>query len=149
MTKQWILVANSSIARIFVRNSRSEPLEVVETIPHPDGRLLRSELARDRPGHERSDTSTAAARFEPHTDPKRKSQHQFAREIAARLDEGLSTAQFDKLLLFVSSPLLGELKAALSRPADQRVEVAQDIDFSALDVGEIETRIQGISRPAF
>jgi len=65
MTKQWILVANSSIARIFVRNSRSE------------------------------------------------------------------------------------LKAALSRPVDQRVEVSQDIDFSALDAGEIKTRIQGISRPAF
>ncbi|MFW5331291.1 host attachment protein [Hydrogenophaga sp. ZJX-1] len=149
MTKQWILVANSSIARIFVRNSRSEPLGVVETIPHPEGRLLRSELTRDRPGHERSDTSTAAARFEPHTDPKRKSQHQFAHEIATRLDEGLSTGQFEKLWLFVSSPLLGELKAALSRPVDQRVEVAQDIDFSALDVGEIEKRIQGISRPAF
>ena len=126
MTKQWILVANSSIARIFVRNSRSEPLEVLETIHHPEGLLQRSELARDRPGHERSDTSTAAARF----------------------DEGLSTGQFDKLWLCVSSPLLGELKAALSRSVDRRVELAQDIDFTALDVGEIEKRIQGNSRPA-
>lgn len=126
MTKQWILVANSSIARIFVRNSRSEPLEVLETIHHPEGRLQRSELARDRPGHERSDTSTAAA----------------------RLDEGLSTGQFDRLWLCVSSPLLGELKAALSSTVDRRVELAQDIDFTALDVGEIEKRIQGNSRPA-
>lgn len=126
MTKQWILVANSSIARIFVRNSRSEPLEVLETIHHPEGRLQRSKLARDRPGHERSDTSTAAARF----------------------DEGLSTGQFDRLWLCVSSPLLGELKAALSSTLDRRVELAQDIDFTALDVGEIEKRIQGNSRPA-
>ena len=126
MTKQWILVANSSIARIFVRNSRSEPLEVLETIHHPEGRLQRSELARGRPGHERSDTSTAAA----------------------RLDEGLSTGQFDRLWLYVSSPLLGELKAALSSTVDRRVELAQDIDFTALDVGEIEKRIQGSSRPA-
>jgi protein required for attachment to host cells len=147
MKKQWILVANSAIARIFGRDSHSDPLVALETIHHPEGRLPRSELARDRPGHERSDTSTAAARFEPHTDPKRKSQQQFAREIAARLDEGLSAGEYEQLWLYVSSPLLGELKPALSQATDRRVEVVQDIDFTSLDVGEIEKRIRGVSRP--
>jgi len=147
MNKQWILVANSAIARFFGRNGLNDPLVVLETLHHPAGRLQRSELARDRPGHAHSDTRAAATRFEPNTDPKRKSLHPFAQAIADRLDEGRSTGQFDTLWLFASSPLLGELKPALGRATDRRVEVAQDVDLTALDVAEIETRLRRISQP--
>jgi len=123
MTKQWILVANSSIARFFGRHSNNESLVVLETLHRPKSRL-------------------------PHSDSKRVALHPFAQAIADRLDEGRLSGQYDTLWLFVSSPLLGELKPALSRATDRRVEVAQDIDFTALDVDEIEARLQGIWQPS-
>jgi protein required for attachment to host cells len=147
MKKQWILVANGSLARFFSRTGAGDPLVAVETIDFPEGRLKVSELERDRQGHERSDNSSAATHFEPHTGTHRKRMHQFARELAERLEEGLVDGEFDTLWLTASSPFLGELRTALSRAVSARLQWAHDADFTGLDVGTLETRLRELRMP--
>jgi protein required for attachment to host cells len=148
MRMQWILVANGSLARFFSRNGVGDPLVALETIDYPEGRLKDGELERDRQGHERSDNSSAAVHFEPHTSTRRKVMHQFARELAARLEEGLVDGEYDGLWLTASNPFLGELKAALSRAVANRVQWTHDADFTGLDVSALEIRLRELCKPA-
>jgi hypothetical protein len=97
MKKQWILVANGSLALIFSVTSAGDPLVALETIDFPEGRLKAAELERDRQGHESSDNSSAAAHFEPRTSAHQKVRHQFARELAERLEEGLVDSEYETL----------------------------------------------------
>ena len=147
MSKQWILVANGSLARLFRRSGAGDPLVALETIDFPEGRLKGHELERDRQGHERSDNSSAATHFEPHTSMRRKLMHRFARELAQRLEEGLVDGEYGALWLTASSPFLGELKAALSGAVASRVQWSHDADFTGLDVETLETRLRALRRP--
>lgn len=148
MKKQWILVANGSLARFFSRAGPGDPLVALETIDFPGGRLKGSELERDRQGHESSDNSSAAAHFEPHTSTRKKLLHQFARELAQRLDDGLADGEYDTLWLTASSPFLGELKAALSPGVLARLQWAHDADLTAQDVRTLESRLRELRVPA-
>lgn len=148
MKKQWILVANGSLARLFSRDAPSDPLVALETIDFPEGRLKERELERDRQGHESSDNSSAAAHFEPHTSTRRKVLHQFARELAGRLDQGLIEGAYDALWLAAPGPLLGELRDGLTPAVTARLRWTHDADFTSLDVATLETRLRELSRPA-
>jgi protein required for attachment to host cells len=148
MRKQWILVANGSLARFFSRSSTGDPLQALETIDFPDGRRKLNELERDRQGHESSDNSSAAAHFEPHTTTRKKVLHQFARELAERLEEGLVDGEYDALWLTASSPFLGELKAALHPGVAARIQWTHDADFTGMDVGALETRLRELPATA-
>jgi protein required for attachment to host cells len=139
---QWILVANASIARLFRRDSPTDPLVPLATLEHPQSRLKGSALADDRPGHEATDNSRGGNRYEPRSDVHRKEHQHFAREIAERLDDGLAGDEFDSLWLFASSPFLGELKPHLSAAVARQVQVALAIDFTSLSLAEIEHRLQ-------
>ena len=141
MKRQWILLANASHARLFSRDSTTDPLVPLATLEHPESRLKASQLADDRPGHEATDNSSGGNRYEPRSDVRRKEHQRFAREIAHRLDAGLAADEFSTLWLFASSPFLGELKAQLSEAVNKRVHLALDSDLTALGLAEIEQRL--------
>lgn len=147
MKKQWILVANGSLARFFSRSGQGDPLVPLETIDFPGGRLKGREVERDRQGHESSDNSSAAAHFEPHTGTRKKLLHQFARELAERLDEGLADGEYDALWLTAASPFLGELKAALSPAVCARLQWVHEADFTGQDVRMLENRLRDLRVP--
>ena len=142
MKSQWILVANASVARLFRRDSPTDPLVPLTTMEHPESRLKGSELADDRPGHEATDNSSGGNRYEPRSDVRRKEHQRFAREIAERLETGLAAGEFSALWLFASSPFLGELKAQLSDAVDKRLQFALDSDLTSFGLAEIEQRLR-------
>lgn len=148
MRKQWILVANGSLARIYSRTGVGDPLVALETIDFPEGRLKGSELERDRQGHESSDNSSAATHFEPRTSTRKKLMHQFAQQVAGRLEKGLADGEYDGLWLTASSPFLGELRAALGQAVATRLRWTHDADFTGLDLGSLEIRLRELGEPA-
>jgi protein required for attachment to host cells len=142
MKTQWIIVANASLARLFKRDSPSDPLIALPTMEHRESRLKGSELTNDRAGHEATDHSSGGNRFEPRTDPHRKEHQRFAHEIAERLDTGLAEDAFKSLWICASDPFLGELKAALSDAVRHRLQHTVGSDFTSLGVDELERRLQ-------
>lgn len=149
MSKQWILIANGSIAQFWGRDGPHTPLFSIETIENPEGRLKGRELARDRPGHGDSDQSSSAARFEPRTDLRHKVQQQFARELSQYLDEALAASKFDHLWLLASSPFFGEIKASLSPAVVKRLTLEQDSDYTSLDPAALEGRLGQLRKANF
>lgn len=148
MKKHWILVANGSMARFFSRASVGDPLVALETFDFPEGRLKSSELERERPGHGSSDNSSTVVHFEPHTSTRQKLLHQFARELAKRLEEGAVDGEYETFWLIAPGPLLSEIKDCLNRGLDYRLQWAHDADFTGLDVGALESRLRELRQPA-
>ena len=144
MTRQCILLANASVARLFTRATPTDPLVVMETLAHPQSRLKGQQLGDDRPGHEAVDGSSGGNRFEPRSDVRRKEHQRFAREIARRLDRGLTAGEFDSLWIFASNPFLGELKAEFGDAVGRCVRLALDTDLSSLGLPEIEHRLRDV-----
>jgi len=68
--KQWTLIANASVARLFSRESDSDPLLPLHSFEHPESRLKASELADDRLVHDSRGSpaaTSAASRCTPRT----------------------------------------------------------------------------------
>ncbi|MDE2401844.1 MAG: host attachment protein [Burkholderiales bacterium] len=141
MKKEWILIANASMARLFSRESDHDPLVPLNTFEHVESRLKSSQLGDDRVGHGSSDTRPGGVSFEPRMSPQRKQHLQFAHTLAQRLDEGLNNGECKQVTLYASSPFLGELKGQLSPAAKKALRSAVDIDLTSFGLRELEERI--------
>lgn len=147
MKPEWILLANAAVARLFRRESPSDPLVPLRLLEHAQSRLEGSQLAADRPGRAATDHSSGGNRYEPRDGARRKEHERFAREIAEHLNAALTNSEYGKLWVLASSPFLGELKAQLSSAVTQRVQAIVDVDMTSFGLAEIEKRLTHL-RPA-
>ena len=136
----WIVIANATRARILARE-RGEPMAVVKTFSHPEGRGKVSDLADDRAGHGSSDHSWGGSAYPPRIDAKRKEHERFATELGAWLERAAEQDTYRSLALLASSPFLGELKAELGPAAQRLLTVTHDVDLTAVGPAELEKRI--------
>jgi len=123
----WVVVADSSRARIFKAESAHGPLQELATLAHPEGRLHAQELTSDLPGRA-FDSSGLGGRhaMEQNIDPKENEALKFARQVAEHLENGQSENQFARLVLVAAPKFLGHLRQNLS---DRVVAlVSQEID---------------------
>lgn len=114
MSDAWVVVASSTHCRIFAHHKHNAPLEELEDLVHPKGRLQEQELTTDKPGR-------AFDRFGPgrHTmgqsvDPSEQESIRFAKEVADRIDTGRKTGAFDRLVVVADPRFLGYLRQELS-----------------------------------
>ena len=123
----WVVVADSSRARIFKAETALGPLQELATLAHPEGRLHAHELTSDLPGRA-FDSSGQGGRhaMEQNLDPKENEALKFARQIAGYLENGQNENQFARLVLVAAPKFLGHLRQSLS---DRVVAlVSQEID---------------------
>src|SRR5690606_9286808 len=99
MLPMWIVVADSSACRLFAADAPAGPLQELEVLSHPEGRLHEQDLVSDRPG--RTFDSQGAGRHakEVEVGPKKHEAIVFAGRIAERLEAGRVRNAFDKLAL--------------------------------------------------
>lgn len=123
----WVVVADSSRARIFKAETALGPLQELAALAHPEGRLHAQDLTSDLPGRA-FDSSGLGGRhaMEQNIDPKENEALKFARQIAEYLENGQNENQFTKLVLVAAPKFLGYLRQSLS---DRVVElVSWEID---------------------
>lgn len=142
MKPDWILIANASRARLLQREPGC-PLVVIGSFDHPQSRSMSSELGDDRAGQERADRSFGGAAYQPRTDAKENEHLRFARELAAHLEQQAQQGRFRSLVLYASSPFLGELKAQLGSVTERFVTATHDLDLTSVGLVELEQRIAG------
>jgi protein required for attachment to host cells len=146
----WILLANSSRARLFAWDRADAQLQEISDFVHPQGRQKVAEIDPHLGGHTqrpRGDGASGGAAFEPRTDPRHKEREHFARELAAYLDAALETGRFGSLVLIASNPFLGELRAHLADRVDKRVQAVVHSDLSSLGLAELTRRVAILTQP--
>ena len=142
MDKQWILIANGSVARTYEWTNSGETPVAIATHPFPKGRLKLQALERDRQGLEHQDHVSTVSHYQPHTTTREKRLHEFAHELLAHLRQGLVDHRFDHWSLMASNPFLGTPKSTLTPQLLDRLLWTHEADYTGLDEAPLLRRIR-------
>ncbi len=137
MSKTWVVVADSSRARIFSTETPAGQLFETETLAHPEARLHQGDLVSDKPGRDRN-SNIGTHNLGHETDAKEESAIRFATEVCHRLEQGRVKSQFNKLYIVAAPSFLGLIRKHQT-PALKKV-VAGEIPKNMAMKGAIEIK---------
>lgn len=109
-----VVVADSSRARIFTRDTVKLPLNEVETMTHPEGRLHEKDLVSDAPGKGAGKGGAGDHAFQDKVKPKEQETIEFAKRVADYLDASRKANKLNHLFIIAAPAFLGELRSHLS-----------------------------------
>jgi protein required for attachment to host cells len=109
MSVTWIVVADSSRARIFSAEKPISKLVEVQALTHPEGRLHQGDLVTDKPGRD-NNASYGSHNMGHETDAKEEESLRFAAMVCERLEEGRCQGQYEKLYVIAAPTFLGLLR---------------------------------------
>ena len=140
MKSTFILVADSSRARIFTAETPSSPLDEIEALAHTEGRLHDREMTSDLPGKVKSEGKMGHA-FEQATDPKKHEAQNFAHRIAHYLEEAHNEKKFEQLLIIAEPSFLGLLRNQLSEQIKKLVCFELDKNITTHSADDIRKHL--------
>lgn len=132
----WLIVANSSLARIF-KVEKKQALVEIEVLEHPESRLQNRDLVSDRPGRDFESMGHARHAIEPQTTPKHQEFASFAKDIAQYLDKARSEGHFNRLYVAASPSFLGLLRQTFGSSTTQLISGEVDKDMTHMKPAEI------------
>lgn len=121
MVQTWVLVAESSRAKLYAANTRRGPLVELDSFVHPEGRMHEGDLVSDRPGSDGGSVGQGRHVVDDRTTARRYENISFAKEIAGNLEQARIKGAFDKLILIAPPAFLGLLRENLSKEIMDRV----------------------------
>lgn len=126
MKQIWILVADSSRARVYKADPGLKELEEINGLVHSEGRMHEQAITADVPGRMSGSVAGSRHTYEDHTPVKEQEKAEFAREVAALLDQGRQQGRYGKLALIAAPDFLGVLRQHLS--AQTRKMVVEEVN---------------------
>lgn len=109
MRKIWVVVANSSTAKIY-RAENVNTLVEIHTLNHSVSHLHDRDIVSDKPGRSKDGHHS----IEEQTPQQVKERIHFASEIASYLEKGLSDNNLDRVYLISIPQFLGFLRQSLN-----------------------------------
>jgi len=140
MKLTWILVADTTRARIFTADTPSSPLEEIEDLSHSKSRLHDREITSDLPGKIKSVGGGGHA-YEQPTDPKKYEAEAFAHSIAQHLEDAHNEGRFEQLLIIAGPSFLGMLRSNLPEQIKKLVRFELDKEITSLSAAEIRQHL--------
>lgn len=112
MGNTWVVVAESSRARIFSITGPRAALNEIEGLTQPEARLKEHDLVSDAPGRSFDSGGTGRHEMVRPVDQKHHEAEEFARYIAEHLREEHNRHTFEKLIFIAPPAFLGLLRKA-------------------------------------
>ena len=120
MNAAWVVVADTSRARIFSVENAFSPLVEIQTLDHPEARLHTGDLISDRPGRDRS--AGPRSHDVGHIDEAKHDEAvRFASQVCATLESGRAQGHFNKLHVIAAPSFLGLLRKQRPQPLQRLV----------------------------
>lgn len=141
MKPTWILVADSSRARIFTATTRTGPLQELEDVAHPEGREHEQNMTSDLPGRDSSRVGGERHSFQDETEPKEQETIDFAKHIAHHLDEARKAGKYEQLIIVAAPKFLGTLRAQLPEPTSKLIALEIDKNLTQHDPADIRKHL--------
>ena len=137
MTTTWVLIADSSRARLFSVEKALAPLREIQAFVNPEGRAKTRDLVSDRQGRSPGKGPT----MDYQVAPKRRQAMVFAKEISEHLKNGRVGGLFRRLYIAATPSFLGLLRGKLdARTADLVVDTVSK-DLTYLEPGQIRRHL--------
>jgi protein required for attachment to host cells len=146
MDTTWVVVADSSRARILEIPPRSREIHEIEDFVNPSGRAQSRELVTDAAGRSNLRASGAGNPMHgvfPSGDPVQHETELFAKRLCEVLDQARMQHRYEELYLVAAPKFLGLLRNNLSKEASKLVTREIDKDLSADDPASIYQRVTG------
>lgn len=119
MKQKWIVVAESSRARIFAVDSKHQPLIEIDDLVNPASRVMNHDLVSDRPGRNaRGGTQHVMV---PHSDPQKNEAQRFAQSVSERLEAGRISGDFNDLVIVAPSGFMGMLRQQIGHTTQKLI----------------------------
>lgn len=135
-TNTWIILANSSRAKIF-RWVHHSKIEVIAVLDHPESRYLNQEFNSDAPGRTFDKGGITKHSYQPETEPKHEESEKFAKTLAHYLLKALEKGDYYRIYLLASPTFLGLLNRHLDKNVQDTIfaKIPKDItEFSSADI---------------
>jgi protein required for attachment to host cells len=145
MNNTWILVAHRGGARVFDNTGPGQGLNLLQDIPHPQGKLKSKDIGSDKPGRG-SGSRGARTSFQQEQEPAAHVAEVFAKQLAGLLDDGRLKQRYGRLVLVAEPHFLGILRAALSRETAALVTAAVNKDLGHVEAHELPKHLEGVVR---
>lgn len=143
-TSTWIIVANSTEARIF-KVVKFPKIEEVDALVHPEGHLYNRDLTSSRPGRTFQSTNTTRSAYEPKTTPKHLEEEKFSRTLAEKLAHAYQNGEFRRLYLFAEPSFLGLLRQDLDEHTKNAIVAESHKDLTKQKASDIEKNLLEIT----
>ncbi|MDQ3775040.1 MAG: host attachment protein [Pseudomonadota bacterium] len=132
MANKWVVVAESTRARIFAFQQAGLAMQELEGLTHPASRAHE----RDLPGRSFDSFGSGRHAMEEEVSLKQQKAIVFAREISDRLELARTCGEFDQLTLVAAPAFLGLLRENLSAVTHKLI--VRTIDKSLVQRNEAE-----------
>lgn len=136
----WLVVANSSIARVFKIEKKHDLIEI-KVLEHPESRLHNLDLVTDKPGRDFESMGMGRHAYEPKTLPKRQEFAVFAKSLADYLEGARNQGEFETLYIAASPALLGLLRQSLHPNTAKLIKGEVDKDMTQMKSQEIPAHL--------
>ena len=111
---KWIIVADSSRARLFSYHGLKSPLKEFDDLAHTASRMHEGELTSDLPGRSFDSTGHNRHALEQKSTVKDQEAHLFAAQVAAYLEKARLENRLDSLIVIAAPKFLGHLRDSFS-----------------------------------
>ena len=137
----WIVVANSSRARLFSAQLSKGPIEEIVTLVDPEGRAHEQNLTSDLPGRTYDRAGQGRHTKEGKVGTKQHRHIDFAGRVANRLEAGRANHKYRHLFIISAPAFLGLIRAKVSRGTAACVVSWIDKDLTLLSDEEIRKHL--------
>jgi protein required for attachment to host cells len=141
MAITWVVVAESSRARIFSLENVKGPMDEILTLDHPDSRAHEQELTSDLPGRAFDSGGQGRHALSTSVEPKQQETIAFAKQVAEHLDAHRKTGDYHKLVIFAAPAFLGLLRERMNDPTNRLVVYESNKNLAQLSVDKIREHL--------
>lgn len=137
----WVLVADSSVARIYSAKHLRSDLTLVDTLNHAVSRVHSRDLLADGPGRVHDRMGPARHSIDAGQQIKVEERSRFAREIAGRLEEAHRQKKFGRLVVMAAPAFLGVLRDAFGKAVAESIIAEVPKDLVAQDAAAVKAHL--------
>ena len=138
----WILVANSSEAKIFSAEKITQEWKLLKEFSHPESREKDTEIVADKFGSYPNIGTSGSSSYTEATDPQETEIENFARQLAHELNHGRTQNLFHKLVLVAPPRFHGMLNKHCDPHVLNLVINRLEKNYTQLKEHELIPRIQ-------
>ncbi|MHC4408914.1 MAG: host attachment protein [Planctomycetota bacterium] len=138
MKRSWLVVADSSRARIYSYEQKHGDWDLEEEVDHPAARIHTSELVTDQHGRVSGGHSSAMSN---EVDAHAQEEVKFARKLSARLTHGFDDHAYAQLGMVAPPHFLGLLRKTLADRVGRALFLELGKDYTAASEDELKHRL--------
>ncbi len=142
--KTWVVVADGAHARIFLNEGPGTGLAPALDHDLIGNKLSSHEIGSDRPGFSFSSAGPGRHAMAPPSDPHDHAEHEFIRQVAKAVKEGLNAHSFEQLVLVAPPKALGQLRDELDPQAAKLVTSELHKDLTHLTPHQLGEHLQDV-----